>query len=273
MKNKILIGVAIALVIIIAIVLGIKVSGKNTKEIKGTNAGESKEVFVLGLDDSFPPMGFRNEDNEIVGFDIDLAKEVCKKLDMELKAQPISWAAKEQEIDSGNIDCIWNGFSYTEEREKALTLSDVYIEDQSLFFVKKDSNLKSDEDIKGKKIGVQTGSLQEEELEGSKVKENAGEIVGYADNLTALMDLEAGNIDAVYMDNIAGNYIMTTKNKDFTTFESEELSDKVGMVIGFKKGNNELKEKVENALSELKAEGKVQEISEKWFGKDITVIK
>lgn len=268
MKNKILIGVAIALIIIIAIVVGIKVLGKDTKE--STEIG--KETFVLGLDDSFPPMGFRNEDNEIVGFDIDLAKEVCKKLDMEFKAQPISWAAKEQEIDSGNIDCIWNGFSYTEERDKTLTLSDAYIEDQSLFFVK-DSSIKSDEDLKGKKIGVQTGSLQDEELEGSKVKENAGEIVGYSDNLTALMDLEAGNIDAVYMDNIAGNYIMTTKNKDFKTFESTELSDKVGMVIGFKKGNTELKDKVQKALLELKEEGKVKEISEKWFGKDITVIK
>lgn len=268
MKNKILIGVAIALIIIIAIVVGIKVLGKDTKE--STEIG--KETFVLGLDDSFPPMGFRNEDNEIVGFDIDLAKEVCKKLDMEFKAQPISWAAKEQEIDSGNIDCIWNGFSYTEERDKTLTLSDAYIEDQSLFFVK-DSSIKSDEDLKGKKIGVQTGSLQDEELEGSKVKENAGEIVGYSDNLTALMDLEAGNIDAVYMDNIAGNYIMTTKNKDFKTFESAELSDKVGMVIGFKKGNTELKDKVQKALLELKEEGKVKEISEKWFGKDITVIK
>lgn len=266
MKNKILIGVAIALIIIIAIIVGINVSGKSTENT------EEKEVFILGLDDSFPPMGFRNEDNEIVGFDIDLAKEVCKKLDMEFKAQPISWAAKEQEIDSGNIDCIWNGFSYTEERDKALTLSEAYVEDQSLFFVK-DSSINSDEDLVGKKIGVQTGSLQEEELEGSKVKENAGEIVGYSDNLTALMDLETGNIDAVYMDNIAGNYIMTTKSKDFKTFESTELSDKVGMVIGFKKGNTELKDKVENALSELKAEGKVKEISEKWFGKDITVIK
>lgn len=269
MKNKILIGVSVIITIIIASIVEISISGKNTKKI----INEEKDVFILGLDDSFPPMGFRDENNEIVGFDIDLAKEVCKKLDMNFKAQPISWAAKEQEIDSGNIDCIWNGFSYTEERDKALTLSKSYIEDQSLFFVKNDSNLKNDEELNGKKIGVQTGSLQEEELEGSKIKENAGEIVGYSDNLTALMDLEMGNIDAVYMDNIAGNYIMTTKNKDFKTFESSELSNKVGMVIGFKKGNTELKDKVEKALLELKEEGKVKEISEKWFGRDITVIK
>ena len=114
-------------------------------------------------------MGFRNENNEIVGFDIDVAKEVAKRLGVELKLQPISWSAKEQELNSYNIDCIWNGMSVNEEREKAMCLSLPYLENNMSFVVKKDSNINSLEDLKGKKIGVQSGSTAEEILTKSEI--------------------------------------------------------------------------------------------------------
>ena len=263
MKNKILIGVISAIVIIALIgVIVFSVQGQKNDE----------NVLVLGMDDSFPPMGFRNENNELVGFDIDLATEVCNKLGMTLEVQTISWAAKEQELDSGNIDCIWNGFGYTEERNEAMTLSDMYIKDESIFFVKNDSEYTSQEDLKGKKIGVQSGSTQESRLNDAEFGKEIEEFVGYTDYLTALMDLETGNIDAVYMSKITGTYIMKSQNKNFKTFESTGISTgETGMVIAFKKGNTELKDKVEKAIAELKEEGKVKEIAEKWFGEDLTV--
>ena len=263
MKSKILIGL-IAVIVIIA-VIGIIIFS-----IQGEENNEN--TFVFFFFDSFPPMGFRNENNELVGFDVDLAREVCNKLGMKLKVQTISWAAKEQELDSGNIDCIWNGFGYTEERNEAMTLSEPYIKDESIFFVRNDSEYTSQEDLKGKKIGVQSGSVQERRLNEDEFGQEIDEIIGYTDYLTALMDLETGNVDAVYMSRITGSYIMNSQNKDFRTFDAEGIGEESkGMVIAFKKGNTELKDKVENAIAELKAEGKVKEISEKWFGEDITL--
>ncbi len=262
MNKKVVFLVAVMIIII-------AVAGVILFKERETDSNE--DVLILGMDDSFPPMGFRNEDNELVGFDIDLATAVCEKLGMKLEVQTISWASKEQELDSGNIDCIWNGFGYTEERNEAMTLSYIYIKDESIFFVRADSEYSSQEELKGKKIGVQTGGAQERTLEESEFGEEVGEIISYSDYLTALMDLEAGNIDAVYMSKIAGNYIMNSQNKEFKTFESVGLStEETGMVIAFKKGNTELKDKIENAIDELREEGVLKEISEKWFGEDIT---
>lgn len=237
-----------------------------------TNKEEEKNVLVIGLDDSFPPMGFRNENNEIVGFDIDLAKAVCDKLGMELKLQQISWASKEQELDSGNIDCIWNGFAYNEERAKTMTLSEAYIKGEMYFVLPNNSSIKNQEELKGKKIGVQTGSVQEMDLENSEFGKNV-EIIEYSDYLTAFMDLETGGIDAVFTSSIIGNYLIKTKNKDFVTIDSKDISKTNGSVIAFKQGNTELRDKIQNALYELNKEGKLEEISEKWFGKNMIIVK
>lgn len=261
MNKKIIIALGIVVVLVL-IATGIYLNLNNQKE--GDN------TLVLGMDDSFPPMGFRNENNELVGFDIDLAQEVCNKLGLELKVQPISWAAKEQELDSGNIDCIWNGFGYTEERNQAMTLSKPYIKDKSMFVVKTDSDYSKQENLIGKKIGVQSGSIQERRLSESEFGKSVGEVIGYTDYLTALMDLETGNVDAVYMSEISGNYIMNQQGKEFNTFDASIGEESKGMVIAFKKGNVELKDKVEQAIEELRQEGKLSEISIKWFGKDIT---
>ena len=263
MKKKIIIGIISVMVIIALIgVILFTIQGKEN----------TKETFVLGMDDSFPPMGFRNENNELVGFDIDLATEVCNKLGMTLEVQTISWAAKEQELDSGNIDCIWNGFGYTEERNEAMTLSNPYVKDKSMFVVKGSSSYTNQDELKGKKIGVQSGSIQEKRLNDSEYGKELDEVIGYTDYLTALMDLETGNIDAVYMSQISGNYIIQNQDKDFKTFDAIGIGEESkGMVIAFKKGNTELKDKVENALNELRAEGKLKELSEKWLGADLTV--
>ena len=262
MKN-IVKGIMI-LAIILIVVLGIL----NINKEDNVN---DKEVFVVGLDDSFPPMGFRDENNEIVGFDIDLAKAVSEELGMEVRFQPISWASKEQELNSGNIDCIWNGFAYNEERAATMTLSDPYIKGENYFILKNGVQITSQKELVGKKIGVQTGSIQAQDLEKSEFGKQV-EIIQYGDNLTAFMDLETEGIDALFCSNIIGNYLITSKNKDYKTVPSENITVSNGSVVAFKKGNVELKDEIQNALKKLDEEGKLVEISNKWFGKDMIII-
>lgn len=266
MESKKIIVIIGAILLIIAIIVGVSMN---------LNAKQSdKRVFTIGMDDSFPPMGFRNEKNEIVGIDIDMAKAVCDKLGWELKVQPISWAAKDQELNSGNIDCLWNGFGYTKERAENMTLTDVYLKSGVMYVTKADSIIASQNDFKGKKLGVQTGSTQQKDLEKSDYGKGIGEIVQYSDYLTAFMDMEVGGVDGVYVSKIAGNYIINSKNKNYKTIEeTESICTSQGMVVAFKKENTELRDIVEKALYELKEEGKLKEISEKWLGTDLIALE
>lgn len=263
MKKRIIGILIIIIVIMIGAFFGMKMQGE-----KG-----DKRVFVLGMDDSFPPLGFRNENNELEGFDIDVAKAVCDKLGWELKVQPISWAAKEQELDSGNIDCIWNGFGYTKDREEQLTLTTTYLKGGMIFIVNPDSPYTTQQDLEGKKIAVQTSSTGQQDLEKSEFGKKVEEIVPYSDYLTAFMDLETGRIDGVYVSRITGNYLIKSKGKNYKTIESEGINNSRGMVVAFKKGNTELRDIVQNTLYELKAEGTLKQISEKWFGEDLILLE
>ena len=228
-------------------------------------------VFVLGLDDSFPPMGYRDENNEIVGFDIDLAKEVCKGLGVELKCQPIDWSAKEQELATGQIDCIWNGFTKTEEREKSMTLSMAYVNNAQVIVVKSSSSIKTIADLKGKSIGVQAGSSGEEAIYDTEgFADSVKEIIPYKDYLTALMDLEIGGVDGIVMDLLVANDNINRSGKDFRILDETLSAEEY--VIGFRKGEVALCEAVEKELYALKDSGKLAEIATKWFGADITVV-
>lgn len=262
---KKIIGSILVVILIVLIIVGVIALNSEEKN-------DRENTLVIGLDDSFPPMGFRNENNEIVGFDIDLAKAVGEKLGMEVKFQQISWASKEQELSSGNIDCIWNGFAYNEERAATMTLTEPYINAGMYFILRGDSQVKNQDELKGKKIGVQSGSVQQLDLEKSDFGKEV-EIVQYGDFLTAFMDLEAGGIDAVFGSKISGNYLIKTKNKDYKTMDSENISEVSGDVIAFKQGNTELRDKIQNALYELKKDGTLSKISENWFGTDMIVVK
>ena len=216
-------------------------------------------------------MGYRNEENEIVGFDIDVAEEVCKRLGVELKVQPISWDAKEQELNSYNIDCIWNGMSKTEERENLMSLSNAYMKNSMVFVTKNDNPYNSTKELENKVIGVQSGSSAEEILEGSELYEQFKNVISYEDNITAFMDLEINQTDAVFVDEVLANYYIKSNNKDYKVInESLEEED---YVIGFRKQDTELCNKVNEILKELKNDGSLKKISEKWFGKDVTTIK
>jgi len=269
MKNKIFIGVLIIAIIIAGILFAIN---SKTNE-KGSSLQKilDKGTLVLGLDDSFPPMGFRNENNEIVGFDIDVAKEVSKRLGVELVLQPISWTAKEQELNSYNIDCIWNGMSVNEERKQAMSLSTPYLENSMSFVAKEDNSINTLEDLKGKKVGVQSGSTAEEILQESEIYSELEEVISYTDNITAFMDLEINQIDVVFLDNVVANYYITSNNKPYKVLE-EGLAEEE-YAIGFRKQDTELTDKVNEILLEMKQDGSLAEISTRWFGEDITIVK
>ena len=235
---------------------------------------ENNGKLILGLDDSFPPMGFRDDNDNIVGFDIDLAEAVSKNLGVELVIQPIEWSAKEQELATKNIDCIWNGFSITDDRLANLTMSIPYMENTIAMVVVNGSDIKTKEDMAGKNLAVQGGSSAEETLNSdvnTEFRESLGEVNGsFKDYVTALMDLETGNSDAVLMDSVVANYMINEAGKDFVVLDDNLVAEEYA--IGFRKGEEKLADAVNKALRELKADGTVERIAKDWFGSDTTII-
>ena len=242
----------IAVVAILIIVLGICFINKDEEKNR-------ENTLVVGLDDSFPPMGFRDENNEIVGFDIDLAKAVAEELGMEVKFQPISWASKEQELNSGNIDCIWNGFTIN-GREELYTWSKAYVDNSQVVIVKSKSGIDSLEDLKGKVVIVQTDSSALAAFTGDgATEENKAlckefkELQQVADYNSAFMSLEAGIADAICMDMGVANYQLEQRGNGFKMLKEQVATEQYG--IGFKLGNTELRNQVQETLDKMSAYG------------------
>ncbi|MDR1868303.1 MAG: amino acid ABC transporter substrate-binding protein [Treponema sp.] len=232
----------------------------------------SKGKFVLGLDDSFPPMGYRNEANEIIGYDIDLAKEAAKRLGVQLILQPIDWNAKEQELNTGEIDCIWNGFTITEERKQALNITEPYLSDALVFAVRPDSPIKSRADLAGTIAGVQTGSSSASLIDDQpEFKAQFKEIIGYKDYLAALMDLEVGGVDVLIIDRIIVQDNMRRSGKTFRILD--EVFFEKGFGIAFRKNDIALSNKIWETLEAMAADGTFARITTAWFGSDISTIK
>jgi polar amino acid transport system substrate-binding protein len=230
-----------------------------------------KQQLVLGLDDSFPPMGFRNEANEVVGYDVDLAKEVCARLGIALVPQPIDWNAKEQELNTGEIDCIWNGFTITEERKQNVLYTPPYLKNAQVIVVKGNSPITRLADLAGKSAGTQTGSSSVDAIDGApEFKASLKSVIEYKDFLTALMDLDVGGIDAVVIDLVVANDNINRSGKDFRILEETLGEEEFG--IGFRKGDKALADKVWETLLAMAADGTVAEISTRWLGADISII-
>lgn len=230
---------------------------------------KEKGEFVLGLDENFPPMGFRDENNEITGFDVDLAKEVCSRLGIKLKLQPINWDTKEQELNTGNIDAIWNGFTITEDRKEKVLFSKPYTNNRQVLVTMGDAAGAKLADFEGKKLGLQAASSAADALEQSKdFKDKLKEVIEFKDNMTALMDLEKGGIDVVLMDEIVARYYIQMKSKGYKVIDESLSSEEYG--IGFRKNDSSLMQKFQETLDAMAKDGKAAEISNKWFGKDIT---
>lgn len=247
---------------------GAKEKGKadtSLEDLKG------RGMFVLGLDDSFPPLGFRDDANEIVGYDIDLAKEVAHRLGVSFKAQPIDWDAKEQELATGKIDCIWNGFTMTTERKEALSFTGAYLNNAQVVVVRSDSGIRNLAGLAGRKIGVQSGSSAQDAVDGNDAfKKSLKEEVMFKDNITALNDLEISGIDGVVMDSVVAEYSISATGKPFDVLPEMLANEEYG--VAFRKSDVRLRDEVQRLLEEMQSDGTVERISDKWFGKNISVI-
>jgi polar amino acid transport system substrate-binding protein len=269
----------IVTVVIFAMMMGSVLFAGGKKEAPGGGAGGDQSLtyvmergkLILGLDDSFPPMGFRNENNEIVGYDVDLAKEAARRMGVSLVLQPIDWNAKEQELNTKEIDCIWNGFSITDERRTVITYSPPYLENAQVMVVKDSSPVRTLADLAGKVIGLQAGSSSVDALEeAAELKASVKEVIEYKDYLTALMDLDVGGVDGILIDLVVANDNIKRSGKNFRILEETLAAEQFG--IGFRKGEEALMNKVWETLLEMAKDGTVAGIAVRWLGADISLI-
>lgn len=251
-----------------------KTDSKEAEEKAGDAADTQTTdgTFIVGFDQDFPPMGFVGDDGEYTGFDLELAKEVAGRLGLEFVAQPIAWDAKDMELNSGTIDCIWNGFTMN-GREDDYTWSEPYMDNSQVFVVAADSGISSFADLAGKIVEVQADSSAEAALkDNTELTGSFGTLQTTPDYNTAFMDLEMGAVDAIAMDVIVAGYQMEQRDdgSGYVILEETLASEEYG--IGFKKGNEELRDKVQATLEEMAEDGTLKDISDKWFGRDVTTV-
>ncbi|TCN22313.1 amino acid ABC transporter substrate-binding protein [Mesobacillus foraminis] len=249
------------MILIIASLLAIAAGCSNSA------AKEKKdEALVIGIDDKFAPMGFRDEDNNIVGFDIDYAKAAAEKMGAEVKFQPIDWKTKEAELSSGRIDLIWNGYTITDERKEKVLFTKPYLKNAQVVVTLADSKVAKLKDLEGKVVGLQSLSSASDALNAAPIKEKIKTVTEFSDNVQALTDLKSGRLDAVVIDEIVINYYMAKEKEAFKVLDESLAPEEYG--IGVKKGNEELLDKLQTALDDLNEDGTAAEISEKWFGEN-----
>lgn len=239
-------------------------------EAEASEAGSTGGTFTVGFDQEFPPMGFVGDDGEYTGFDLEVAKEVAEHLGLEFVPQPVDWAAKDMELESGNIDCIWNGFTMT-GREDDYTWSEAYMANQQVFVVTAESGIKTLADLAGKVVEVQAESSAEAALKDDPdLTGTFGTLQTTPDYNTAFMDLQMGAVDAIAMDEVVARFQIEQRQVDFIVLDETLAAE--NYAVGFKKGNDTLKDQVQEQLEALAADGTLAKISEKWFDKDITTI-
>jgi polar amino acid transport system substrate-binding protein len=233
---------------------------------------EDKGSFVLGFDETFAPMGFKDESGEHVGFDIELAQEVASRLGLELQLQPIDWDSKELELANGNIDVIWNGLTITDERKEKMLFSAPYMDNRQIVIVAADSGIASIADLAGKSVAAQVESSAMKAIEAKpEVMDTFGELIESPDYVEALMELKQGSVDAVVIDEIMGRYyIAEDENSDFyAVLEDNFGEEQYG--IAFRLGEQAFRDKVQETLNAIISDGKGAEISKKWFNEDILI--
>ncbi|MGL4654044.1 amino acid ABC transporter substrate-binding protein [Cetobacterium sp.] len=223
---------------------------------------QKKGEIIIGLDDTFAPMGFKDENGNIIGFDIDLANEVAKRMGVKATFKPSEWDGIIFDLRSKKIDLVWNGMTITPTREKQILFSEPYFDDDQIVIVK-NSSIQTLDDLNSKDIGVQMGSTSYFAFEASKYSKDVKEIKKYSTNVEALLDLEAGRTDAVIMDAVVGRYYIAKKD-GFTIVNEPIAREKMG--VGLRKEDISLKNEIDKILNEMRVDGTFKEIYRKWFG-------
>ena len=230
-----------------------------------------KGTLVIGLDDTFAPMGFRDESGELVGFDIDLANAVCEQLGVTAEFQPIDWDSKEMALAAGTIDCVWNGMSITPERQEAMSLSQAYLNNKIVILCKEGVTIEAKEDLANYNIGIQAGSAALEAVQADEALYAAieGQLTEYPTYDEVILDVQAGRLDCMIIDEVYGGYKNAQLGGIFTVAPVDFGDDLYA--IGFRKADTELTQAVNEALNALIEDGTATQISEAWFDADIVV--
>ena len=229
-----------------------------------------RDTIVIGVDDTFAPMGFRDENNELAGFDIELATAVAAEMGVKADFRTIDWSMKETELNQGNIDVIWNGYTITDERKEKVAFTPAYLDNKQVVLVLADSGIESLADLEGKVVAAQTDSSAIEAIDSKpEIKDTFADLVTFPTNEECVMDLEAGRSDAVVADSVLLDYVVSHKDDPakYVILAEDFGTEEYG--IGVRKDDTALLDAINKAIEELKADGTVAEISTKWFGSDI----
>lgn len=271
MKKKItVLGIVFTMIFTMVAFSACGGGGSDSSSSETTEAAESGEarVFKQGFDKDFPPYSYIGDDGETTGFDVELAQAVCELNGWKYEGVPINWDAKEAELESGSIDCIWSGFTKSPDREPKFAWSEPYSVNTIKIMVLEDSDIKSAADLAGKKVGVQGSTSAQEMLETPNAEGGAedlmktfGSFEKYDTYTIAVNDLKAGAIDAIAIDVTTGDYQMT--KVDGLKYLDEDICEEV-YAIGFRTGDKELADEVTKALKTLAENGKMDEIGKKY---------
>lgn len=238
-----------------------------TAEAPAPAAAETRKI-VVGLDDNFPPMGFRDEKNELVGFDIDLAREATKRLGIDVEFKAIDWSAKEAELNGKRVDVLWNGLTITEERKKNINFTKPYMANDQIIVVAAGSNVQNKADLAGLVVGAQEGSSAVDAIKKeAQVFDSFKELKTFGDNVTALLDLSAGRLDAVVLDEVVGRYLAEKRAGEYRVLEENFGSEDYG--VGVRLDDDELRAQLDKTLDEMKQDGTAARIAQQWFGADV----
>lgn len=261
----------IAVLLALVLMLSFAACAKTEQKPANNQDNTTKTTFTVGFDQEFPPYGFVDDNGEFTGFDLELAAECAKRMGMEVKYQPIDWDAKDLELESGKIDCIWNGFTIN-GREDGYTWTAPYVNNSQVFVVRTDSNIKAFEDLSGKIVTAQADSSALNALNNDypELVATFSQFLTCADYNSAFMELEQGTVDAIAMDVGVAKYMITKSGENFTVLDKDISAEQYA--VGFKKGNTELADKVQATLEDMVKDGKFAEISTKWFGEDVGII-
>lgn len=223
--------------------------------------------IVVGLDDNFPPMGFRDERNELVGFDIDLAREAAQRMGIDVAFKAIDWSAKEAELNGKRVDVLWNGLTITEERRKNIGFTAAYMENHQIIVVPAASTIQTKADLSGRVVGVQDGSSAVDAIQKDPVSPSIKELKRFGDNVTALIDLGTGRLDAVVLDEVVGRYYIARKPGEYIVLDDNFGTEEYG--VGTRKDDTELLGVLNRTLESMKQDGSAARISTTWFGENI----
>ena len=259
-------------VLILAMMIFTGCGGEDVSAENDANkiSNDAKKI-VIGVDDEFPPIGFHDEKKNFVGFDVDLAKEAARRMNVEIEFKPIDWDKKKEAIISGSVDMIWNGLDITEERKDYMIFTKPYMEDRQILLVKADDDfdIHVEEDLEGRIVGIQAGSTAEDYLNGNDALKNLLKECKAYEKFNGLVEaLKAGQIEVIICDEMIARYEMN-QNPETLRLLNVKVGDVAEMAVGFPKDKVELRDKVQEVFDTMISDGTAKKISERWFRADV----